>query len=124
MIYQFNYRRMEKIFGKNWPSLSHIVLKSEGFMDLHFEKIGENTYSLAHYFEQNGDLVPDPDMEIRLDPKNKTVEALTYQSQMTFSRVYPNPEKPFLVNLRVRKELNDFLGFWLRNLIQQGFRLP
>ena len=72
MNYQFNYRRMEKIFGKKFHTLNHIVLKSGGFMDLHFEKIGKNVFSLAHYYKQNGDLVPDPDMVIRVNPEKNS----------------------------------------------------
>ena len=123
MLYQFNYRRMEKIFGKNWHTLEHVVLKSGAYMDLHFEKIGENTFAMAHYFEQNGDLVCDPDMEIRAYPEKQMVEALTLQNQFGYSMVYPDPENPHMINIRVRNELNSFLGMWLRNIISQGFRL-
>ena len=122
MIYELNYKRMEKIFRKHWFNINQVTLKSEPFMDLHFEKIGENTFAMAHYFEQNGDLVPDPDMEIRVFPEKGMVEALTFQSQLSYSRVYPDPENPNLVNIRVKIELNRFLGMWLRNLINQGFR--
>jgi len=34
--------------------------------------------------------------------------------------VYPEPGK---VNLRAKKELNQFLGQWLKNLITQGHKL-
>lgn len=34
------------------------------FMDVHLEQIGPSRYSIAHYFEQNGDLVPDPDLVV------------------------------------------------------------
>ena len=33
------------------------------FMAASVEHIGPNRYSVAHYFEQNGDLVADPDLE-------------------------------------------------------------
>ena len=71
MIYELNYKRMEKIFRKHWFNINQVTLKSEPFMDLHFEKSGENTFAMAHYFEQNGDLVPDPDMEIRVSRKRE-----------------------------------------------------
>ena len=122
MIYEQNFKRLEKIFGENWLSLESVILKSGPFMDLHFEKIGKDTFAMAHYFEQNGDLVPDPDMEIRVKPQLKIVEALALQTQFGFQRVYPFPENLNLVNLRAKKELNQFLGMWLRNIIAQGFR--
>lgn len=123
MIYETNYKKMEKIFGTAWQETSHVTLKSGGFMDLHFENIGENTFAMAHYFEQNGDLVPDPDMEIRVNPELKTVEALSYQCQLAYTVVYPDPENPNMFNIRAKIELNNFLGMWLRNIINQGFRL-
>ena len=123
MIYEENFKRMEKIFGAGWFLKEGAqVLKSEGFMDLHFECIGPNTFALAHYFTQNGDMVPDPDMEIRVFPDLKMVEALTLQNQFAFSRVYPDPERPTAFYPKVKKELNSFLAFWLKNIMSQGFR--
>ncbi len=34
------------------------------FMAVVVEKIGPARWSVAHYYEQNGDLVPDPDLEL------------------------------------------------------------
>lgn len=43
---------------------------SPGFMDLHLDVLkkteDEMVISLSHTYKQNGDLVPDPDMEIRV----------------------------------------------------------
>ncbi len=33
------------------------------YMPVVIEKVGPRRYSVAHYYEQNGDLVPDPDLE-------------------------------------------------------------
>ena len=33
------------------------------FLAVVVERIGPNRFSIAHYYEQNGDLVPDPDFE-------------------------------------------------------------
>ena len=121
-VYERNFKRLEKVFGHEFYRKERRVLKSEGFMDLHFERIAEMVFSLAHYFTQNGDLVPDPDMEIRVLPDRRMVEALTLQNQFTFSRVYPDPEKPNLFYPQVKKELNGFLEFWLQNIVSQGFR--
>jgi hypothetical protein len=93
-------------------------------MDLRFEILSRDTdqftCAMAHYFEQNGDLIADPDVEIRVVPSMQMVEALTYQDQFGYQVVYPEPGK---VNLKVKKELNQFLGQWLKNLIAQGRRL-
>jgi hypothetical protein len=80
-------------------------------MDLSFEILSKGTdqfiCAMAHCFEQNGDLVPDPDMEIRVVPSIQMIEALTYQDQFGFRVVYPEPGK---VNLSAKGELNQFLG--------------
>ena len=88
-------------------------------MDLVIERIGDNHYSLTHYFEQNGDLCPDPDMEIRVFPKEKIAEALSYQDSFGYRVVYPEPGK---IDIRAKKELNQFLDMWLSNLKSQGFK--
>jgi hypothetical protein len=104
----------------SFNSNESVHLKSGGFMDLVIEKLGKDHYSFTHYFEQNGDLCPDPDMEIHVFPEMKMAEALTIQDQFGYRCVYPEPNK---VNLMAKKHLNDFLNTWLRNLLQQGFKV-
>jgi Protein of unknown function (DUF1249) len=65
-------------------------------------------------------LIPDPDMVIRIDTKAETVEALTFQDTYTYREVYPDRNR---VDLKAKKELNEFLLQWLTNLIDQGHRL-
>jgi uncharacterized protein YqiB (DUF1249 family) len=48
------------------------------------------------------------------------IEALTFQDQFGFRVVYPEPGK---VNLQAKKERNQFLGQWLKNLIFHGHKL-
>jgi hypothetical protein len=102
--------------------------ESEGFMPLSVDYLGHRggeegcfDIALAHRFEQNGDLMADPDMEIRIHPKIKVAEALTFQqdSIALYQEVYPEPGKYFP---RLQKDLNVFLNMWLRNIEQQGFR--
>ena len=126
MIYEANYKRLKKLI----PDLdtltveTHRKSKSGGFMDLSFEVLSRTTdqftCAMTHYFEQNGDLIADPDMEIRVVPSMKMIEALAYQDQFGYRVVYPEPGK---VNIRAKEELNQFLGQWLKNLIAQGHRL-
>ena len=63
-----------------------IKLKSEGFMDLSVDvlhRTGDKTIiALAHHYKQNGDLVPDPDMEVALHHQLKMAEALSYQDRI------------------------------------------
>ena len=97
-----------------------------GFMDLGLDVLSKSEeklrIALSHYFVMNGDMVADPDMEIRvylIDGWRKA-EALTYQDQFRYDMVYPEPGK---VYPRMKRTLNSFLGQWLRNLKNQGHTL-
>lgn len=98
-----------------------IKLKTNCFMDLSINVLrrtpDKTTIAMTHYYEQNGDLVPDPDMKIAIYPSRKMAEALTYQDSFCYQEVYPEPNK---VNLKVKTELNRFLNTWLNNLKLQG----
>jgi uncharacterized protein YqiB (DUF1249 family) len=133
-IYERNFTRLQALMGQPLGSLDEETvyrLQAPGFMDLVVEvlqrspKKGTIILSLCHYFEQNGDLCQDPDMELRVflpeDDRPGTVEALTFQQAIppVYQRVYPEPGK---VNPRLKQQLNHFLGLWLRNLKQQGHR--
>jgi len=100
-----------------------------GLMDLHFDYLGKDKrgnylLALSHYFKQNGDLVPDPDMQIRILPEMEAAEAMTYQDQFGYQEVYPDKGDGIeYVNLKRKKELNRFLNQWLSNIIRQGHQI-
>jgi len=134
-IYERNFTRLQALMGQPLASLKeHTVyrLRAGGFMDLVVEVLlaspenGTLILSLCHYFEQNGDLCQDPEMEVRVFLPNGerpgTVEALTFQLAIPpiYQRVYPEPGKVIPL---LRQQLNIFLGQWLRNLKEQGHRL-
>lgn len=101
---------------------------SDGMMDLHFDYLGKDhngnyLIALSHYYEQNGDLIPDPDMQIRVLPDLKAAEALTFQDAFRFREIYAEEDGKQLVDLNAKKSLNQFLKFWLGNLLQQGHRI-
>ena len=141
--YELNYARIETLLRCPLTELqpeSVIRLKATGFMDLVVEPLspceqtGATVISMAHYFEQNGDLCQDPEMCVRLfppgskaclamtpstDSKLGRAETLYFQQAIPpiFKEVYPEPGK---FAPRLRRELNTFLGQWLRNLEEQG----
>ena len=148
-IYEMNFVRLEKILGHPPDALPnrHYRLKARGFMDLIVEKLPlcsvteASVLSLAHYFEQNGDLCQDPEVVIRIfpqqpageaarflhfapstDPTYGRVEALTFQQAIPpiYQEVYPEPGR---YAPQLKRDLNRFLGGWLKNLIDQGHRL-
>lgn len=118
-IYSRIYKKLDDLGVLDVPIGESVHLKSSGFMDLVIEKLGENHFSLTHYYEQNGDLCPDPDMEIKVFPKEKMAEALSFQDQFGYRKVYPDLNH---VNIKAKKELNEFLDTWLKNLHEQGFK--
>jgi len=92
----------------------------EGYMPLSVDQLGTNHYAIAHNYIQNGDVMADPDMEIRVFPEQNMAEALSFQQDNLgiYRTVYPNPK---MVNPMAKKDLNAFLDQWLTNLINQGF---
>lgn len=126
-IYHRNFRKLLQLI----PHLAELeaghYLRFEAgkaFMPLSVDTLDREgkrlRIALAHNFEQNGDLVPDPDMELRVDLEAETVEALTYQDQRVYQEVYPAPGQ---VHLGLKISLNSFLSTWLTNISHQAFRL-
>jgi hypothetical protein len=76
--------------------------------------------ALAYNYLQEGDVMSDPDMEVRVWPKLRQAEALTFQQSAppTYQQVYPEPGK---VDVRLKLQLNNFLAGWLKNLRAQKF---
>jgi len=96
----------------------------EAFMplsvDVLFRQGNRLRIAMAHNFEMNGDLVPDPDMELLVDCDARTLEALTFQDQRVYHEVCPEPG---IVRQDLRESLNSFLSRWLSNIRNQGFQL-
>lgn len=129
-VYERNFDRLVKLGIINEKGelqfKESLKLKSGAFMDLNLDYLEKDEQgeiiAMAHNYEQNGDIMADPDMQIRIIPEMRSIEALTYQQDGMgiFQEVYPEPNK---VNPKVKKELNAFLETWLKNLIAQGFKL-
>lgn len=82
-LHQTLYRKVT-ILNPTLPQVPKYA-KSQvlGLMDLNLDLLSRNgeiiTVALSHYYEQNGDLIADPDMVLRIDTKTETMEALTFQ---------------------------------------------
>ena len=129
-IYERMYEKLVKLGIINQDGSlkfnEYLKLKSGNFMDLNIDHLSHKdddrsiVISIAHNYIQNGDVMADPDMEIKIIPSMKMVEALTFQqdSTGTYQQVYHEDGR---FNPRMKKELNNFLNSWLKNLIEQGF---
>jgi uncharacterized protein YqiB (DUF1249 family) len=64
----------------------------------------------------------DPDMELRINTEGHMAEALSYQNDYmgVYQVVYPEPRKYYP---RLKKELNEFLNDWLKNMLEVKYQL-
>jgi|ERR1035437_2258216 uncharacterized protein YqiB (DUF1249 family) len=131
-VFHRNYARLERIFGcvlEEIKKKQYLKLTKEPYMALSVDIIRREetgfVISMAHNFVMNGDIVPDPDMELAIDLENKTVEALTFQNSMVFNVVYDYDIKGDKIRVRpqLKKSLNSFLEGWLKNIIEQGHKI-
>lgn len=130
---RLNFKRLKELgIYANGKTQDHRKSKSAPYMDLIVERVPHHdydagnekgiAYSLAHYFEQNGDLCKDPDMVVILFPEHEAVVASTFEQSRppTYDCVYSENSGP---NKYLMQSLNDFLSLWLENLATQGHRL-
>ncbi len=102
---------------------------SAGIMAVHVEIVNQcewgPIYSIAHYYEQNGDLMRDPDMEF-LKGHDGCYYPIMYrqdglgicQESVTF-----DDGQPAKFRRRMQADQAGFAGLWMRNIKrQQGLR--
>jgi uncharacterized protein YqiB (DUF1249 family) len=125
-IYQRVYDKLEQLAGDLRAIPETKKSQVPGFMDLNLDRLSPNgsvtVIALSHYYKHpSGDMIPDPDMEIRVMPSERTAEALSYQDSYTYRPVYG--EQGGVVSTAAKQELNEFLEQWLSNCLEQGHRL-
>lgn len=126
-----NYKRLVPFLNAVDASEDkHIRLELSGYEPLVFEYLyedyrGRPVYSMTHYYEQNGDLMCDPDMTIAVDreageawPRSYQMDALGVYQQV-FKR---QADGKMTYSPSLLRELDGFLWHWLRNVEEQGFR--
>lgn len=113
-----NYLTLERIAK---PILTgeatYMKYSSDGYMDLILENIGENRIAMSHYYQLNGDLMADPDMEFVVDNISKTLMAESYQldSLQFYERVDGNPI--------IANDQNLFAREWLLNIKNARYKV-
>lgn len=94
-----------------------------GYMAVHVECLQKSGlgvhYSLAHYYEQNGDLVPDPDVVLvrRADGSWAPISfqnSIAYRVALTF-----HDDGTIEVDEREQRELTRFVNGWMKNVSEQ-----
>ena len=101
----------------------HIKVENAPYMPLSIERHGD-TVIVTHYFEQNGDLVPDPDMEFVVTPKGEWFPVAIQHSTGHYFQAIEIVSGGGLFEIKNPKMLRDLQSFarqWGRNLVAQGF---
>ena len=87
-------------------------------MILVLETVGENEYSIAHYYTQNGDRMRDPEITFMMDDTAQCVYVLSY-TQDNMGIYYETEDR----TEEQIEELMEFFDQWLTNIRDQGFIL-
>ena len=90
------------------------------YMALHVDRLTESTFSLAHYYGQNGDLVCDPDgvfLKTAAGWLPITLQLCT--GHYTVAVELDGNDKPTGWRPRQYRELASFAAMWLRNVRDQ-----
>jgi len=95
-------------------------IDNEPFERLCIEKIDTNVISVAHYFEQNGDLVPDPDMVFFI--LDSYWYPVSFQNQLTYQECmeYDNDGQILAVLENIRSMIS-FTDTWADIISSQGY---
>ena len=97
-----------------------IKILNEGFMPLSIERHGK-VITVTHYFEQNGDLIPDPDMEFVDVGGSEWLPVAIQHSTGHYERAAIEENGKWKFNPRAMRDLQSFSRMWARNLLAQRF---
>lgn len=109
-----------------WTRWEYRKLKASGYMDLSIDRQFENEefiqFAIAHNGLLNGDIMADPDMEIRLfKGEVPRLQAIAYQNDYAGAyRTIIGYEHTISAS-SIQRDLDGFLETWLINLRDQGF---
>ncbi|MDE5994958.1 MAG: DUF3849 domain-containing protein, partial [Oscillospiraceae bacterium] len=113
-----NFNKLKKLFPAFMEkNHSYERYESGEFEPLSAEWIGDNMISLMHTYIQNGDLMRDPDIVLKVNFEKETVNAISYEnSGMGIYQEYSDGSKG-------QKDTNSFMVSWLNNIEVQGYEL-
>lgn len=123
-----NYRNIKPFLDAADNGGGWLHFTAPGFMDFVVENLQYNdgrgcVYAIAHYSEQNGDLMSDPDMEISVDTENGRIIPRYFQNDFMhlYQAVFKNIDGKEMYSRSLLTDLDAFLWQWLKNLEMQGF---
>lgn len=114
--------------GMDALKAEYIRLENPGYMRLVIERVGIGPHSgdlvsVAHYYEQNGDAMRDPEIVFEVEPLGWTPVEYTQDNLAVYQRlVWTDPEtKEIICAPRALKSVKEFAEMWDTNLREQGF---
>lgn len=99
----------------------HVRINNGPYMPLVIERHGSMA-TVSHYYEQNGDSVPDPDMEFRILPDGSWLPVAIQHNTGHYSRAIFEKDGKEYVRIQALKELKSFARMWACNLLAQKFQ--
>lgn len=116
------YDKLSKIFPKFMENnCIYSKYSTENYEPLALEKINSNQISVAHYYEQNGDLMRDPEIVFNVDYDNKTLTPMEYYNDGLGNADLVETEQS--TNKTLQKDLIDFSNTWFNTIKNQGYAL-
>ena len=113
------YRKLHKLARELFDgTYTYMKFKQDGFDDLVLEKVGEDEYSIAHYYVQEGDLMRDPEITFMLENADRSIYFLSFRQD--------NMGIYYTADERTEEQIGDLRHFfeqWLINIKNQGFTL-
>lgn len=118
---QDNYYRLHEIA----PSLlqrhvQELQLRADGFDSLRMEWIGQNELALSHARAEYGQIFRTPEMVLRVDDRVGIIQPLSYRDD--YLKVYREVGVGIDADLTLRRELNQTLNGWLKDIHLRGYR--
>ena len=119
------YKRLIRVIPNLYSTKESGKSEVSGFMDFNLDILQRKgdvlRIAISHYYKHpSGDMIADPDMEILVNRKTETAEALTYQDIYGYQEVYSEDGS---CNASLQRSLNEFLMMWLSNLYEQGHKI-
>ena len=119
------YKRLIRVISNLYSIKESGKSKASGFMDFNLDILQRKgdvlRIAISHYYKHtSGDMIADPDMEVMVNRKSETAEALTYQDTYGYQEVY---SEDGICNQSLQYSLNEFLLIWLNNLYEQRHKI-
>ena len=94
----------------------YMKLQAKGYEDLVVEAVGGEEYSIAHYYDQNGDSMRDPEITFTIDRENKSIYPASFLQDGTGVYYETADASPATV-----RDLKGFMVQWFTNIKNQKF---